>query len=114
MGFEDRKEHIGEIVARYFICGLGARDAVPISFTDRYTRVSVHWENGSRWNVLCVPDFFPALTRPSAPAADKIRHYRMSLANGSEPVVARVRAQAVELSGKDGFPLGAFDLPRAA
>jgi hypothetical protein len=107
-------EHIGEIVTRYFICGLGARDAVPVSYSERYTRVSVHWDDGTRWNVLCMPDFFRGTGRVVPPAADQIRHWRTSLSQGSEPVVALVRMNSVELSGKEGFPLSTYDLPVAA
>ena len=113
MELASRKEDIGDIVARYFICGLGAADAVPVCYGRRYTRVHVHWGDGTRWNVLCTADFVDEhQVRPSA--QDKIRHYRLSLAQGAEPVVARIRTDHVALTGKEGFPLSVFDLPRAA
>lgn len=108
-----RKEDIGDVVARYFICGLGAEDAIPVCYDRRYTRVHVHWADGTRWNVLCTPDFVDEhLVKPSA--RDKIRHYRLSLAQGARPVLARVRPDHVALTGKEGFPLSTYDLPRAA
>ncbi len=113
MGFCGQREQVEEMVARYFICGLGARDAVPIVCGDRYARVHVHWLDGSVWNVLCVPDFVAeAGVRPHA--AEKIRHLRMSLVQGAEPVIARVNPDGVVLSGRQGFPLSTFDLPIAA
>ncbi len=109
----NRNEDVGEIVARYFICGLGAMDAIPVAYDRRTTRVHVHWSDGSRWNVLCTPDFVGEyLVKPSA--RDKIRHYRLSLVQGAKPVIARIRNDRVMLSGKEGFPLSAFDLPSAA
>ena len=114
MGRGRRTEHIGDIVSRYFICGLGAEDAVPVYYGKRYTRVRVHWRDGTRWNVLCMPDFVAEDGRVTPCSADKIRHWRMSLFQNSDPVIARVRSDAVVLSGKEGFPLSTYDLPRAA
>lgn len=114
MGRAGKTEHIAEIVTRYFICGLGAREAVPVYFGRKYTRVRVHWRDGTRWNVLCIPDFVPETKRVTPPAADKIRHWRMSLLHEDEPVIARVRVNAVELTGREGFPLSTYDLPEAA
>ena len=77
-------------------------------------RVSVHWKDGTKWNVLCVPDFFPGEESIRPGAGHKIRHWRSSLAVGAEPVIARVRADRITLSGREGFPLSRWDLPRAA
>lgn len=114
MGQGGSTEHIGDIVARYFICGLGAEDAVPVTYDEKYTRVRVHWRDGARWNVLCMPDYVHDVRKVTPCASDKIRHWRMSLFQNSEPIIARVRAHAVVLSGKEGFPLSTYDLPRAA
>lgn len=113
MELANGREDIGEIVSRYFVCGLGARDAVPVFYGRRYMRVHVHWADGSRWNVLCSPDFVQE-TGVKPGLVEKIRHYRLSLVQGAEPVVARVGADRVTLSGKEGFPLSAYDLPSAA
>lgn len=115
MGAGKQSERIEEMVTRYFICGLGARDAVPVVFGERYSRVRVHWVDGSVWNVLCVPNFVTEHgggVRP--PAVEKIRHLRMSIVQGAEPVIALVNQTGVVLSGREGFPLSSYDLPAAA
>lgn len=113
MELASMKEDIGDIVARYFICGLGALDAIPVTYERRTTRVHVHWADGTRWNVLCAPDFVHEwCIKPTS--RDKVRHYRLALVQGAEPVIARIRTDRVTLCGKEGFPLSTFDLPRAA